>query len=111
MTLAFPIMKTRLKRIIVTACLVIGIFAAFWFLWSPLASVKGKFSLGDQLAIRWAVRTQTLDSILSIYERPDGTVIVHTGFQRGPLYGGGKIYRLTNTKGGWRISKKGHWFS
>ena len=68
--------STRKKRLTLRGCILLAVFAGFWFYWSPRASVTGNFSFQDLVSIRWLVRTETLESILQITEQPDGTVLV-----------------------------------
>jgi len=104
-------MRIRRKYIIVLVLYVICMITGLWIFWSPLANVEGDFTWRDKISIRQAVRTKTLKSILLIYERPDGVVMVHTGFQRSPLHGSGFVYELKKTKNGWQISEGMFWIS
>jgi hypothetical protein len=111
-----PIRSHRAARIARKKILVVGVAAAvlivgFWFYWSPRASVSGNLSLRDLVAIRWAVRTQTLQPILIIYQGATGTVKVLTGVQRAPLDGSGYFYELKKTTNGWKITESGGWVS
>jgi hypothetical protein len=82
----------------------------FWFYWSPRAEVQGHFSFGDLASIRWSVRGETFEPILSIIEQPGGTVTVMTGKQTAPLAGGGHLFTLERRKA-WKIIERGGWVS
>jgi hypothetical protein len=103
-------MSTRKKRTTLTGCILVLKIVSFWCYWSPGAEVKGHFSFHDLVSIRWLVRGETLESILQIIEQPDGTVMVLTGKQTGPLAGGGNMLTLKRTTG-WKIAKRGDWVS
>ncbi len=108
--LLLRIMTTR-KRILVVGIAAVVLFVGFWFYWSPRAYVSGSLSFRDLFAIRWVIRTRTLQAILSIIKDADGTVRVHTGVQRAPLDGAGNFYELKSTNGVWTITESGGWVS
>jgi hypothetical protein len=103
-------MSVRKKRLTVAGCAALILIVCFWSYWSPRAAVKGHFSFHDLASIRWLVRGETFESILSIIEQPDGTAMVWTGRQTTPLAGGGLVFTLVRTNG-WKITERGGWQS
>lgn len=103
-------MSAREKKLTVVGCAALISIVCFWFYWSPRAEVKGHFSFRDLASIRWLVRAETFQSILRIIEQPDGSVEVWTGRQRGPLDGGGRLFRFERTNG-WKTTERAGWVS
>jgi hypothetical protein len=101
----------RTKILLLSGQVLIGIGSGCWFFWSPGAVVSGSFSLWDAAAIRWTIRKDTLERIISVSQEPDGTVLVQTLTRHVPMLNGdvGPHYSLKKTAGGWVIVKWGSW--
>ena len=63
----------------------------------------------DLAMIRRMVGKRTSEPILDIQFLPSGAVEVTTGWVKGPLYGGGKIFRLREFFGLWWVYSKSDW--
>ncbi len=55
----------------------------------------------------WLVRTYRTEQVMYIEQVSDDCVDVWTGIVRGPLDGGGVIYRLVKEKGVWKFLNDG----
>lgn len=84
---------------------------SFVLLAAVLLSSNPRLSDADVKHITAIVHAETAKSILSIELQPDGTVKVSTGIQRTPLEGGGELFTLKRTFGGWKIISRGMWIS
>jgi hypothetical protein len=63
----------------------------------------------DLTAIRQAVSKRTPQAILGIESLPSGSVVVTTGWVKGPLNGDGEFFRLRKLFGKWWVYSKSHW--
>lgn len=120
-------MKQRILQLII--CFIYFIFGGlFVILWqnrttesqqleqqvlnNRVAFIHGNFSSHDIFQIRQLILTKTKEEILSIkYSEVDKEIEVLTGFQRGPLDGGGTFFKIKKENHQWVIISQGPWAS
>lgn len=76
-----------------------------------VAFIRGRFSSDDILEIRKLIATKTDKDILSISSEDSKEIEVMTGFQRGPLEGGGTFFTVKKENEKWVITDQGVWAS